>query len=198
MTSQNKIKPKRRSGNGTLIVLALLLATSGALRFGDGIGIVVAGTAASIEDGTGDHVAPALNCPKPPVAVAQALSEREARVTEKEQALENRLAALALANEAIDIRLQQLAASEEKLSETLARADGASEADLTRLTDVYKSMKPKDAAALFATMAPEFAAGFLGRMPAESSAAILSGMTPDDAYAVSVILAGRNAKVPKD
>ena len=94
--------------------------------------------------------------------------------------------------------MAKLAAAEEKLNETLARADGASEADLTRLTDVYQSMKPKDAAALFATMAPEFAAGFLGRMRPEASAAILSGMSPENAYTISVILAGRNANVPKN
>jgi flagellar motility protein MotE (MotC chaperone) len=90
-----------------------------------------------------------------------------------------------------------LAAAEAKLSETLSRADGAAETDLAQLTQVYESMKPKDAAKLFAAMDPEFAAGFLGRMQPASSAAIMSGMPADAAYAVSVLLAGRNAMVPK-
>ena len=57
---------------------------------------------------------------------------------------------------------------------------------------------PADAAALFQTMAPEFAAGFLGRMRAEAAAAVISGMTPESAYSISVLIAGRNALVPKN
>jgi flagellar motility protein MotE (MotC chaperone) len=176
----------------------MLLAFSGALRLGDGIGIAIAEATTPDNDLDTQHSPPALNCPKPPAALAQALSEREQNVAAQETALQDRLAALALADQAIDVRMKSLAAAEDRLNETLARADGASEADLTRLTEVYQAMKPKDAAALFATMAPEFAAGFLGRMRAEVSAAILSGMIPEDAYAISVILAGRNAKVPKN
>jgi flagellar motility protein MotE (MotC chaperone) len=198
MSRTAKTTSKRRAGRGTLIILAMLFAISGALRLGDGIGIAVARTAVSEEGATGGEGAAALNCPKPPLALAEALSNREARLSAKETALEDRLAALALADQAIEIRLAKLAKAEETLGETLARADGASEADLTRLTEVYQSMKPKDAAALFTTMAPEFAAGFLGRMRPETSAAILSGMSPESAYTISVILAGRNAKVPKE
>jgi hypothetical protein len=35
-------------------------------------------------------------------------------------------------------------------------------------------------------------------MPPESAAAILSGMSSEAAYGVSVIVAGRNADVPKN
>jgi flagellar motility protein MotE (MotC chaperone) len=89
-------------------------------------------------------------------------------------------------------------AAEEELKATLALADGAAEDDIARLTAVYQAMKPKDAAALFETMSPEFAAGFLGRMPPDSAAAILSGMSSEAAYGISVIVAGRNADVPKE
>ncbi|TKA97657.1 hypothetical protein FAZ78_04745, partial [Cereibacter changlensis] len=107
-------------------------------------------------------------------------------------------AALTLAGQAIDAKLAELAAAEAALSETLARADGASEGDLTRLTSVYETMKPKDAAALFEAMAPEFAAGFIGRMRPDAAAAVLSGMSAEAAYSISVLLAGRNALVPKE
>jgi flagellar motility protein MotE (MotC chaperone) len=66
------------------------------------------------------------------------------------------------------------------------------------LTAVYETMKPKDAAALFEAMQPEFAAGFLGRMRPEAAGAILAGMSPEAAYAASLLLAGRNAAVPRD
>jgi len=121
MNASEKRKLKRRGSKGTLIILALLLATSGALRLGDGIGIAVARAAAPVEEAQTSQSSPALNCPIPPVAVAEALSEREARVLAKETALEDRLAALALADQAIEIRLVKLASAEAKLNETLAR-----------------------------------------------------------------------------
>ena len=93
--------------------------------------------------------------------------------------------------------LDELKAAEDDLKQVLAIADGAAEKDLVRLTAVYEAMKPADAAALFATMSPDFAAGFLARMQPGAAAAILSGMPPDKAYAISALIAGRNARAPK-
>ena len=183
---------KRRAGRGALVILALLLASSGALRIGAGVGVALARSPEKVEDS-----AP-LVCPDPPAALAEALNAREAQVKLQEGALEDRKAALALAGQAIDQKLADLAAAEASLSETLSRADGASENDLSKLTSVYETMKPKDAAALFEAMAPEFAAGFIARMRPDAAAAVLSGMTSEAAYSISVLLAGRNALVPKD
>lgn len=185
----------RRAGQGTLFIVAMLFAASGALRLGSGVGVAMARTEGQPEvaNATAD---PAL-C-ETPTALAEALNLREDRLAAQEAALQDRLAALSLADTAISERMLQLQAMEEELKATLALADGAAEADLEKLTLVYQAMKPKDAAALFETMAPEFAAGFLGRMPAESAAAILSGMSAEAAYGVSVIVAGRNASAPTE
>lgn len=184
--------PRFRGGRGSLVILALFLASSGALRIGEGIGQALANAPATEEP------AAAVECKEPPLALAQALSGREAEVVQKEAVLAERMAALALADDAISLRLSELEAAEAELKKTLALADGAAEDDLTRLTAVYEAMKPADAAALFQTMAPEFAAGFLGRMRAEAAAAVISGMTPESAYSISVLIAGRNALVPKN
>jgi flagellar motility protein MotE (MotC chaperone) len=184
---------RRRAGQGALFIVAMLFASSGALRLGSGIG---AALAKSDEDVAAEQPPPA-SC-EMPVALSEALTLREERVAAQEVALKDRLAALALADAAITRRLQEMKAVEEELKATLAMADGAAEADIDRLTAVYQAMKPKDAAALFETMSPDFAAGFLGRMPPEAAAAILSGMSSEAAYGVSVIVAGRNAGVPKD
>ena len=103
---------------------------------------------------------------------------------------------LASAEAEIAIRLEELRVAEEELSKTLSLAERAAETDVSRLTTVYENMKPRDAAALFSTMSPDFAAGFIGRMNAEAAAAILTGLEPDTAYAISVVLAGRNVDVP--
>jgi flagellar motility protein MotE (MotC chaperone) len=185
---------RRRAGQGALFVVAMLFASSGALRLGSGIGAALAKSEATPPPAA--ETAPA-SC-EMPSALSDALTQREERVAAQEAALKDRLAALALADAAITKRMDEMKAVEDELKSKLALADGAAEEDLARLTAVYQAMKPKDAAALFETMSPEFAAGFLGRMPPESAAAILSGMSSEAAYGVSVIVAGRNAGAPKD
>lgn len=184
---------RRRAGRGALFVVAMLFAMSGALRLGSGIG---AALAKAEEEAAVETTEPAT-C-EMPSALSQALTLREERIAAQEASLKDRLAALALADAAITRRMEEMKAVEAELKDTLALADGAAEEDIRNLTAVYQAMKPKDAAALFETMSPEFAAGFLGRMPPESAAAILSGMSAEAAYGVSVIVAGRNADVPKD
>jgi flagellar motility protein MotE (MotC chaperone) len=184
----------RKAGRGTLFIVAMLFATSGALRLGSGVGTALAQAEAAPDMAA--TMSPAT-CEQP-AALAEALSLREGRLVVREAALNDRQAALQLADEAITERLAALEAMEARLRETLALADGAAEADIERLTAVYQAMKPKDAAALFETMSPEFAAGFLGRMVPEAAAAILSGMSADAAYGISVIVAGRNAGAPTE
>ena len=117
------------------------------------------------------------------------------RSPQREREAETRLAAAELAEERARATLVELQAAERALRATIALADGAAEGDLARLTAVYENMKPQQAAPLFQQMTPGFAAGFLGRMRPDAAAAILSGLEPEAAYAISVILAGRNARV---
>lgn len=185
---------RRRPGRGTLFVVAMLFAMSGALRLGSGVGAALAGSDTSPAE---DPVADPAVC-KNPAALSEALTLREDRLTVREAALEDRLAALALADDAITKRMAEMQAMEDELRATLAMADQAAEKDVAGLTAVYQAMKPKDAAALFETMSPEFAAGFLGRLPPDSAAAILSAMSPEAAYGISVIVAGRNVGAPTE
>lgn len=184
-----------RGGRGALVILALFLASSGALRIGVGVGEAFANAS---EPATTVSAAVPESCPEPPLALAQALQARDAEITARSLALEDRMAALALAEQAIALRLTEMQTAEDQLTATLAMADGAAEKDLSRLTAVYEVMKPADAAKIFATMAPEFAAGFLGRMRPEAAAAVMAGMAPDQAYSISVLIAGRNAMAPKE
>lgn len=189
-------KPRRRA-RGTLSVIAALLVGSAVLRMATG-----AGTAFAREDAGQEGVVTraAMTCPVPEDMgpLIEALQTRETRVAQREAHLRDRLQALAIAEEEISTKTAELVAAEAALRATLALVDTAAEDDVTRLVNVYQAMKPKDAAALFETMAPEFSAGFLARMTPESAAGILSGLSPQAAYTISVILAGRNASVPKE
>lgn len=194
-----KRRKNRRSGRGALLIIALIYVCSGMMRLGGTVGTALAEnskTAAESHE-TASNTPAEATCPPPPAALAAALSDREGRLRAREAAILDRESALALADQAITQRLSALEAAEQELRKTLALADGAAEADITRLVAVYETMKPKDAARLFDRMEADFAAGFLARMSPDAAAAVLAGMQPDKAYAVSAIFAGRNALVPK-
>lgn len=188
--------PRPPARRGVLMLIAILLASSGMIRLGLGL-----------SEARALDVSPAVATSKPAVCptggdpvmpVVTALKAREERLAAREAAVADRAQALMLTGRVVDDKLATLKAAEDSLSAKLTLADGAAEADVARLTTVYETMKPKDAAAVFQQMAPDFAAGFLGRMKPEAAAMILSGLTPEKAYTVSVILAGRNAAAPKN
>lgn len=130
--------------------------------------------------------------------ILAALNERDERIRNRETEIRTRMQALSVVETEIDRKMSALVDAEEKLRGTLSLADSAAEDDLTRLTDVYATMKPKQASALFEEMDPDFAAGFLARMRKDAAAAIMAGLSPKAAYTISVVLAGRNAEVPKN
>lgn len=183
------------SGRGALAIIGLFFLSSGALRFGSGVGEAMA---MQTEEPTEAVPSEPQQCEALPADLAAALGARESAVELGEMALKDRTAALALVETTIAKRLEELTAAEDALSKTLAIADQAAEQDLARLTTVYETMKPKDAVALFETMAPEFAAGFLGRMQPQAAAAVMSGLKPETAYQISLVLAGRNAEAPTE
>lgn len=194
-----RARKRARPGRGSLMTIAGFLILSAALRLGMGASEVLAREQAEIEQGTAREAVGA-SCEQPPdvQALLDAFKERETRLLAKETAIKERAHALKITNEAVLQKMEELKAAEEKLRETIALAESASENDLTRLTAVYETMKPKEAAELFEQMDPEFAAGFLGRMTPEAAAGVMAGLSPQSAYSISVILAGRNALVPTE
>lgn len=191
-----KVKPRNR---GALFIVTSLLIGSALLRLGDGAGHALAKVSESDAQADMKLPEPQVCEPAPDVAaMLEAFQTREARVKQKEQEIADRMRALQVADAEITRKLNQLESAEAELRATLALADSAAENDLGRLTAVYQNMKPKEAAVLFEEMDPQFAAGFLGRMEPAAAAGIMAGLAPQTAYTISVILAGRNANVPKE
>jgi len=83
-----------------------------------------------------------------------------------------------------------------RLAETAALVDDAAGKDVRRLADLYQQMKPKQAGQIFNRMAPSFAAGFIAEMRPDAAALIMANMAAEKAYAVSLLLAGRNLERP--
>jgi len=198
-----KSSPKRArsgAGRGALVIIAGLLIGSATLRMGSDAGQALARPQDPVNGAGFDSAQTPLACEMPEDfrQMLTAFQARETRIKEQETAIADRLAALQLADQEIDRKMKRLVAAEMQLSETIALADTAAESDIGRLTKVYESMKPKQAAALFEEMSPEFAAGFLGRMRPEAAAGIMAGLSPEAAYGFSVVLAGRNAGAPTE
>lgn len=202
LTAPVKRKPrKRRLGQrGGLVLIASLLLGSALLRLGDNAGqaFALANEKLDISKLEPAPAAALCNIPDDLKPMLEAFRKREERLTLREEALRDRMQALSLADEKVSEKLAALEAAETALRETIALAESAAEDDLDRLTKVYETMKPKQAAALFEEMTPEFAAGFLGRMRPDAAAAILAGLSPEAAHTFSVVLAGRNANVPSE
>lgn len=179
------------------MIVAGFLIASAVVRLGSEAGQVLARQSEADQQPDTVRSGQACEPPQDIEPVLAALQEREDRLKRQESALRDRMRSLQIADEQIEKRMSELVAAEDSLRATLALADTAAEDDIARLTAVYESMKPKDAAALFEEMDPEFAAGFVGRMRPEAAAGVMAGLSPEAAYTVSVILAGRNAEVPR-
>ena len=201
MTSVTPSSKRKRRGTmrGALVLIATLMLGSALLRIGENAGQAFALASDKMEVSALDP-APQATCKTPDdlKAMLTAFQDREARLQSREEAMRNRMHALQIADEEIERKMAALTAAETELRETIALAETAAEDDLIRLTKVYETMKPKQAAALFQEMTPEFAAGFLGRMRPEAAAEIMAGLSPEAAHTFSVVLAGRNADVPRE
>lgn len=190
------LRRKRAPGRrvyGLVAGLSVLLAGSTALRVVTGADAALA-TDAQLPGIAEEHD----DMGESPIALLEALQEREDVLDAREAALSDRIQALEVTEQKVEAMIEELAAAEARLSDTLARADRASERDLDQLTSVYERMEPEEAAALFEQMIPDFAAGFLSRMRPEAAAGVMAHLAPETAHTVSVVLAGRNARVPKN
>ena len=177
-----------------LWLLAALFLGSAGLRAASGPG------QAAIDGLAGGSLPAAPECgPPPDLALAlELISTRQAELESRGALLEERAATLRLAEAEIARNLAALQEAEQQLAALVTVAEDGAETDLARLTAVYETMKPKDAAAVFAAMDPDFAAGFLGRMRPAAAAAVMAGLPPDRAYSISLILAARNALAPTE
>jgi len=114
----------------------------------------------------------------------------------READLAGRERAVTAAQTLVEDRLQELSAAETRLEALIATSDGAAQGDLDRLTRMYETMPAENAAALFEEMDLQFAAGFLARMSAPASASVMAELSPQTAYALSVVIATRNTGAP--
>ncbi|MGB0410134.1 MAG: MotE family protein [Pikeienuella sp.] len=131
-------------------------------------------------------------------ALLASLREREAQLDQR--AL--KIAEKAKVIEAAEVRLRdQMAELEEvegRLASLIRVADKASENDVGKLIATYQTMGGKRAGPIFETMDATFAAGLISRMENGPAAEILAAISPEKAYAITVLVATQNARGPSE
>lgn len=202
-TTSRAPSPRRRRLRppGALTLIFACFAASALLRAADPGGTLAQAAASMGEAGDASGSEPTAAVCEPvddPSGLLAALRERERQLDDRAAAIADRERLLDVAEAKFKEQLEALRTAEEKLAATLAVADEAAEADIEKLVSVYENMKPKDASKIFESMDVTFAAGFLARMRQEAAARILGGMSAERAYAVSAVIAGRNASVPRE
>ena len=189
-----------------LVLLACCFVGSALLRAGE----VVAELPAGMDDGFGNPIAnepasdPTASGPTneeahsqssgEPIALISELRRQRAELEEREAAIAEREQILKTLKKQLSTRLDEISDARERLAKTAALVDDAAGKDVRRLAEMYQQMKPKQAGQIFNEMAPSFAAGFIGEMRPDAAALIMANMDAERAYAVSLLLAGRNVK----
>lgn len=209
MTTSSGSKASRATGfkTGALFVLATCFVISALVRAGD----VVAALPEGGDDGFGNPIAApqpqgvtsatttpeSADAAKPMRLIAE-LKEQRSKLQARERKIESREQVLRTLEQRIEKRLEEVRAAREQLKSTAALVDDAAGKDVRRLADMYQQMKPKQAGQIFNEMAPSFAAGFIAEMRPDSAALIMANMDADKAYAVSLLIAGRNMQSPNN
>lgn len=119
----------------------------------------------------------------------------------RHQALESRAAALDLRQaeledleNTIQSRLTDMEKTRDELKAMTAQIDVVAGSDISHLVEMYSTMKPKNAAAIFDRMDPAFAAGFLREIDSARAGVIMAEMGEEQSYRISLLIANRHAE----
>ncbi len=123
-------------------------------------------------------------------------AEREELENWREK-LEQKEAEILFAQSALDAKHAELAALKAELEHLLERADRENTSDVSRLVEIYKAMKPTQAAAIMNEADIEVSVLVLAAMQPRNSGPILALMQPVRARAISKIILERS-RLPGD
>lgn len=127
------------------------------------------------------------------IDLLQRLSERREQLDAKARELDQREALLRAAEGRIDRKIAEMKTLEESIQGLLTEHTAEERARLDRLVNIYKAMKPKDAAQIFNDMDLPLVVDIFMIMTERSSAAILAVMDPQKARAITNELAQRRS-----
>ena len=115
----------------------------------------------------------------------QTLATRREALETREQALTQREALLLIAERRIDEKMTELTTLRTQLEGLMGMVDEEQEQHLTSLVNIYETMRPTDAAAIFNGLDMDVLIDVLQRMREQKSAPILAAMEPERARLVT-------------
>lgn len=188
---RNKVRVRRNSIHVGASALSLLLLVSFSLKISAAIGDGLSG---SLSDDVfrEEKEFSARSAEISDIFVQ--LKERSDLLGKREEELLRKELSLEEAFNALEVKIQELDDAEQRLKAALGQAKNAAADDVQKVVSIYSTMKPKDAAAVFELMEPALSAGILSSMKPAVASEILAKLSPETSYAISVIMAGRNAK----
>lgn len=129
------------------------------------------------------------------VALLQKLADRREELERQSSKLQIRESLLVAAEKRVEERITRLKEIEDSVSALIERFDKQEEARLSKLVQVYESMKPKSAAAIFDQLDMPVLLAVTQRMDEAKMAEVLSKMNADAAKRLTMELA-RQKKLP--
>ena len=126
---------------------------------------------------------------------ANLLAEDQWLFESQKEEMKNEKLALQAWEKELETQTAELQTLQATLDSRWQEIQGAADADIKHLAQMYSVMKPDQAATIFNQMDPAFAAGFLRLMQSEQAGMILANMDSKKAYVISVKLATMNADV---
>jgi flagellar motility protein MotE (MotC chaperone) len=132
-----------------------------------------------------------------PEAILMVINEERDLLNNQKAALEERRASVSLAEEKLKQDTARLGRLKSDLEDLFMRAEKAKSDDLKRLVQIYRGMKPKEAAAIMNTLDIEVAVLVLAEMKERDAAPIFAKMNVVRSQAISKIIFERS-KLPGD
>lgn len=129
------------------------------------------------------------------VALLQKLADRREELERQSKKLETRETLLTAAEKRVEERIARLKEIEDSVASLIERFDKQEEQRLAKLVQVYGTMKPKSAAAIFDQLDMDVLLAVATRMDEAKMAEILSKMTPDAAKKLTLEMA-KQKKLP--
>jgi len=126
-------------------------------------------------------------------AMVAAFEPRQTALDARAAKLDLRQAELADLEANIQARLGDMEKTRDELQAMTAKLDVVAGEDISHLVEMYSTMKPKNAAAIFDRMDAAFAAGFLREIDSARAGLIMASMGEEQSYRVSLLIANRHA-----
>lgn len=128
------------------------------------------------------------------VELLQKLSERRADLDKRAAALSQREVLLQAAEKRIDEKIARLATLEKDIGGIVDKQSEEDEARIKSLVKIYETMKPADAARIFAQLDMPVLLGVIEHMKDRNVAPVLAAMDPSKAKAVTQAMAERKGQ----